>query len=75
MRVGMVLAGLAFINSYLIPAFYLFVLYSTIRNIDYIEDEVIKNYIALFLSLIYTAVVVASIGGSLIGADWIKSMK
>ncbi len=71
----MVLAGLAFINSYLIPAFYLFVLYSTIRNIDYIEDEVIKNYIALFLSLIYTAVVVASIGGSLIGADWIKSMK
>jgi hypothetical protein len=66
----MVFAGLSFINSYFTPSLYFFVLYITIAQLD--STNPIYSGIATLVSGLYCMVVLAAVGGSLIGKEWEK---
>jgi len=61
----MIFAGLSFINSYFTPSLYFFVLYITIAQID--SQNVVYANIATIVSGIYCFIIMAAVGGSLIG--------
>jgi cellulose synthase/poly-beta-1,6-N-acetylglucosamine synthase-like glycosyltransferase len=67
-NISMIFAGLSFINSYFTPSLYFFVLYITIAQIDN-SNQVYAN-IATIVSGIYCFVILAAIGGSLVGKQW-----
>lgn len=81
-NIGMVIATIGAVNAYLIPCFYLFVLYAILRTNDtlkYLQDtynlnQYLQTYVALFFSLIYVGTVLVAIGGSLNGNRWIKEI-
>lgn len=64
----MIFAGLSFINSYFTPSLYFFVLYITIYQIDN-TSEICAN-LAVIISAIYCFVILAAVGGSLVGKKW-----
>lgn len=61
----MIFAGLSFINSYFTPSLYFFVLYITIAQID--NSSALCAGIATLVSALYCFVIIAAVGGSLIG--------
>jgi hypothetical protein len=61
----MIMAGLSFINSYFTPSLYFFVLYITIYQID--NQSALCANLAVIISGLYCFIIVAAIGGSLIG--------
>ncbi len=65
----MLLANLSTINGYFTPAFYLFILYTTIIQS---ASKPYIPYLANFSCLIYVLSVFICIGGSLIGDFWTK---
>lgn len=81
-NIGMVIATIGAVNAYLIPCFYLFVLYAILRTNDtlkYLQDtyglhQYLQTYVAMFFSLIYVGTVLVAIGGSLNGNRWIKEI-
>lgn len=64
----MIFAGLSFINAYFTPSLYWFVLYITIAQID--NSSELCAGMATLVSAIYCFVIVAAVGGSLIGKEW-----
>jgi len=64
----MFIALLSFITSYFTPAFYFFILYVTIYQIDVNSDFV--GYIAVVVSMAYVLTVLIAIAGSLTGKIW-----
>ncbi len=64
-NISMILAGLSFVNSYFTPSLYFFVLYITIAQIDN-SSELCAN-LATIISALYCFVILAAVGGSLIG--------
>lgn len=79
--IGMIVAAIGSINAFLIPCFYLFILYAILNTNDtlkYVQDTylngstALQDYVSLFFSVLYVGTVVAAIGGSLNGNRWIK---
>lgn len=64
-NISMIFAGLSFINSYFTPSLYFFVLYITIAQID-TSSELCAG-MATLVSALYCFVILAAVGGSLIG--------
>lgn len=78
MNLNMFIAAINFLNAYLIPCFYLFILYCIVRNnetLALIPGEYFQTYLALILCALYVGTVVAAVGGSLNGMRWIKETK
>lgn len=69
-NLSMILAGLSFVNSYFTPSLYFFVLYITILQIDN-ESQACAD-LAVIVSGLYCFIILAAIGGSLIGKEWEK---
>jgi hypothetical protein len=67
---SMFLALLSFVNGYLIPAFYLFALYTTIVQSG---SSYVIQYAAEVLTLIYVFMIILSVTWSLFGTEWTKS--
>ena len=79
--IGMVIAMIGAANAYLIPCFYLFILYAILRTnatLQYIQDTymngsiALQQYCSLFFAVLYVGTVIVAIGGSLNGNRWIK---
>ena len=64
----MVFAGLSFINSYFTPSLYFFVIYITISQLD--SSQKAYANIATIVSTFYCFIIIAAIGGSLVGKQW-----
>lgn len=82
MNLGMLIAAINFANAYLIPCFYLFILYSIVRNNETLamidadsNTQYLQRYLALGLCSLYVGTVLAAVGGSLNGMRWIKETK
>jgi len=67
-NISMIMAGLSFINSYFTPSLYFFVLYITIAQIDSTSE--LCADLAVIISGLYCFVIMAAIGGSLVGKEW-----
>lgn len=67
-NISMIFAGLSFINSYFTPSLYFFVLYITIAQIN-TESQLCAG-MATLVSALYCFVVIAAVGGSLVGKQW-----
>ena len=65
----MILALVSMINGYLIPAFYFFVLYTTIVQS---ASSYFIQYAAELLTLIYIFMVLLCVTWSLFGQEWTK---
>ena len=70
LSISMFLALLSFLNGYLIPAFYLFALYTTIVQSG---SSYVIQYAAEVLTLIYIFMIILSVTWSLFGTEWTKS--
>lgn len=66
---SMLLALISFINGYLIPAFYLFALYTTIVQS---ASNIVVQYAAEVLTLIYIFMILLCVVWSLFGQEWTK---
>lgn len=69
LRLSMFIAFMSFMNGYLIPAFYLFALYTTIVQSS---DHLWVHYCAEVLTLVYILMIVLCVVWSLYGAEWTK---
>lgn len=67
--VSMLLALLSFLNGYLIPAFYLFTLYTTIVQS---ASNIVIQYVAEVLTLLYVFMILLCVVWSLFGQDWTR---
>jgi hypothetical protein len=65
----MILALISLINGYLIPAFYLFTLYTTIVQSG---SNYVIQYAAEILTLLYIFMIILCVTWSLFGAEWTK---
>ena len=65
----MILALLSFINGYLIPAFYCFAMYTTMVQS---ASNIIIQYIAQILTLLYIFMILLCVVWSLYGQEWTK---
>ena len=66
---SMLLAMISFFNGYFTPAFFFFVLYTTIIQA---ASFVWIPYVADFMCLLYVVTVFIAVGGSLLGVTWTK---
>lgn len=66
---SMLLAMVSFFNGYFTPAFFFFVLYTTIVQA---ASFVWIPYVADFMCLLYVVTVFIAVGGSLLGVTWTK---
>lgn len=67
--ISMILSLISFINGYLIPAFYCFALYTTIVQS---ASNIIVQYAAEVLTLIYIFMILLCVVWSLYGQEWTK---
>ena len=65
----MLLAFLSFLNGYLIPAFYLFALYTTIVQSG---SNYVIQYGAEIMTMIYIFMILLCVVWSLYGTEWTK---
>jgi chitin synthase len=70
LNLSMILALLSFATSYLTPAIYFYVLYSTIIQID--VSSFIVNIVAKVAAVIYIVIYLIAIAGGLSGSLWTK---
>lgn len=69
LRLSMFVALLSFINGYLIPAFYLFALYTTIVQSG---SNYVIQYGAQIMTMIYIFMIILCVTWSLYGTQWTK---
>jgi cellulose synthase/poly-beta-1,6-N-acetylglucosamine synthase-like glycosyltransferase len=69
LSISMFLALLSFVNGYLIPSFYVFALYTTIVQSG---SNLVIQYAAEILTLIYIFMIILSVTWSLFGTEWTK---
>lgn len=69
LSLSMFLALLSFVNGYLIPAFYVFALYTTIVQSG---SNYVIQYAAEILTLIYIFMIILCVTWSLFGMEWTK---
>lgn len=69
LSISMILAFISFLNGYLIPAFYCFALYTTIVQS---ASNVVVQYAAEVLTLLYIFMIILCVVWSLYGQEWTK---
>ena len=72
MHINVLMSSLSFFNASLIPCFFLFIFFSTIRYNGLITNDLAKWITAVVLSIPYIIAIIISIGGSMNGNIWIK---
>lgn len=69
LSISMILALISMLNGYLIPAFYVFTLYTTIVQSG---SNYVIQYAAEILTLLYIFMIILCVTWSLLGTEWTK---